>query len=80
MNVNIERRSGVMLYCSKCRDYYGHYIARHKEDSDIFRRATVTDRNPNGTYQCRCKCGHTWSSRSKEAKKQFDRMRGGLDD
>lgn len=56
------------LYCSRCRDNYGHHIARHKFGPDRFRRVIVTGCNSNGTYQCRCEdCGHNWKSKSPEA-------------
>lgn len=56
------------LYCSKCRDNYGHHIARHKFGPEKFRNVIVIGRNSNGTYKCRCKeCGHTWNSKSQEA-------------
>jgi hypothetical protein len=55
------------IYCSKCRDANGHHIARGKSSPEIFRRVTVAGRNSNGSYRCRCECGHTWSSTSQEA-------------
>lgn len=63
-----------MLYCSKCRDAYGHHIARGKFGPDIFRRVIVTGRNKNGSYSCKCEgCNHAWNSRSPEAAALFAR-------
>ena len=57
----------LAIYCSKCRDRNGHHIARGKIGPEVFRRVSITGRNKNGSYQCKCECGHTWSSKSKEA-------------
>lgn len=59
------------IYCSKCRDGSGHLIARGKIGPDVFRKVTVTGRNNNGSYSCKCECGHSWSSRSPEAAALF---------
>ncbi len=55
------------LYCSKCRDLYGHHIALMRHGPEVMRRVTVTAQLGNGTYACRCECGHVWKSRSAEA-------------
>ena len=60
------------IYCSKCRDNYGHHIARHKVGPEKFRNVNVTGRNRNGTYKCRCEeCGHIWNSKSREVAALF---------
>jgi hypothetical protein len=60
------------MYCSKCRDANGHHIARGRVATEVFRRVTVVGQNENGTYECKCECGHTWSSKSKEAEMIYE--------
>lgn len=66
--------TAAMLYCSNCRDRYGHQITRGKYGPDIFRRVTVTGRHRDDSYQCRCHgCDHTWRPSSPEVAELFSR-------
>ncbi len=65
------------IYCSRCRDAFGERIARGKTAQTVFRRVAVTARNPNGSYQCQCECGHCWTSKSQEAALLFAQPLGG---
>lgn len=66
------------IYCSKCREANNHYIATGRVAPEIFRRVIVVGRNTNGSYQCRCDCGHTWSSKSKEAAELYKQVTGNV--
>lgn len=60
------------IYCSKCRNNFGHQIARGTYDSDIFRQIEIISKNKNETYKCKClTCGHIWNSSSFEAESLY---------